>query len=209
VEPAQRIERSIHHREAEDRRAQLAGAEQRLLDGDLVVVVVDPPEELPQRFDLLRRIRLQLRAQRRLLGERQRLEGPRLEPVEHAARAIDIHAAERDHVPRPSARQLDQLARLRPGAEHEVDDDLRTERPQRVAALGEALAIAGDRHVRPVELGRSAVKDRELVAAPREVRREEPADETRAADEEDLHGATFASASSASVPVAMSWRRAR
>jgi hypothetical protein len=63
-EATERIARPVHHREADDRAGQIRRAHHRALDGDLVVLLVEPPEHLLEHLHLRRRIRLKPRAQR-------------------------------------------------------------------------------------------------------------------------------------------------
>jgi hypothetical protein len=47
-----------------------------------------------------------------------------LQAVRDAARAIDVHAANRDDAPRAPAKDVHQVAALPSGTEHHVDDDV-------------------------------------------------------------------------------------
>ena len=61
-EAVQGIAGPVNHRQPKHGRRLRVVAEDRALDRDLVVLVVEPPEELLQHLDLRRWIRLQLRA---------------------------------------------------------------------------------------------------------------------------------------------------
>jgi hypothetical protein len=104
--------RTIHHRQAKDRAWQLGVTEDGPFHGNLVVVVVEPAEHVLKERNLRRRIRRVLRAERRVFRERYRLERALLEPMEHAARTVDVHAAERDDACRDPAHDGHELLRL-------------------------------------------------------------------------------------------------
>ena len=108
----------------------------------------------------------------------------RLGSVQDAARAVDVAAAERDNAEGRATEQAHQIARLRAGAENQIDDDVRRRRAQRPGMLAERPPIADDL----VGCGRrAAVKDHDVVALPLQRTRDVRADEAAAADKEDTH----------------------
>ena len=65
VEPPERVAGAVHHRQAEDRPGQVRVTEDRPLHGDLVVLVVQPTEDLLEHLDLCGRVGLEPRAEGR------------------------------------------------------------------------------------------------------------------------------------------------
>ena len=155
---------------------------------DMARKAVAKVQDLLQRLHLRRRIRLQLRAQRRcLLPERQRLERSFLESVRDAARAIDVHAAQRDHASRMPAKDVHQLACLPSGTQHHVDDDVRCKRAKGICRFGQPPAIADNlscarRHCCPPPM-----KHSDVVVAMNQLAGDMRADETRSADNQYVH----------------------
>ena len=140
----QRVARPVDHRKAKDRRCQGGRVEQRALDRNLVIVVGHPTKDSAQCLEDGRRIGREFRAERRLLAEWNGFERALLETVEHAARAVDVHAAQGHDARRDVAKHIDELASLAARAQHEVDDDVGSKCTDCRGRFVKPVPIAGD-----------------------------------------------------------------
>src|SRR5262245_59749682 len=107
--------------------------------------------------------------------------------MEHAARAVDVHAADGDDAPRIAAKRREERARLRLGAQDRVDDDIRRIRAERrdevreLAPMAWKVTNAGGRR-------RYAAEYRDGVSEALELVHDSGADERSAsADDKDAH----------------------
>ena len=135
----------------------------------LVVVGSQPAEHRLEPRQLRGRIGLRRRARRRLLGQRHRFERSVVEAVQHARRAVDVAARERDDARRAAAEHGEPRARLRAGADDDVDDDVGFDGAEGRGRSGELAMIAGDVAV--------AGERDDLVTELRELRDERRSDE--------------------------------
>jgi hypothetical protein len=189
MEAMKTVARAVHHRQAEDRAGQLRVAEDLLFDRDLVVVFVEPAEHLLEYPYLFGRIGLQLRPEARRFGERQRLELAWLETVKHPARAVHVHAAQREHASRDAAKQGHQLLRLPARAQDEVDDHLGPEGAEIGAEVGQVPPITNELTDAGRQLRRvgTAMEDRDVMTTADEAPDERRSDEPGATDDQDPH----------------------
>ena len=110
--------------------------------------------------------------------------------MQHAARAIDIAAAERDDAAGRAAEDAEELARLTAGAEDQVDDDVRLNRAKLAGVVAKLLPIAQDDWrlgTWNLELRTPAMEQNHLVSGVFERRRDVRPDKPRAADEQQPH----------------------
>ena len=181
----QRIARPVHHRQAQNRPGQIGIAEDLALDRDLVVLLVEPPEHLLEHLHALGRVGLKDRAQRRRFGEGHGLERSRFGAVKNAARAVHVATAQRDNAAARSAKDRHQCARLRAGAQNQIDDDVGRGRAKCGRMVGQLAAVSKNlarrRHL-------ASMKDHDLVAEAIERARDVRTDEAAATDEKYAHG---------------------
>ena len=104
--------------------------------------------------------------------------------MQDAARPVHVAAAERDDAARRAMKQAHQLARLRAGAENQIDDDDRSRRAQRVGMIPELPPVPDDLVFRT---RCAAVKDDDIVPLPFQCARDLRPDETAPTDEKNTH----------------------
>ena len=197
VKATERIARSVHHRQPQHRSGQRRVAHDLVLDRDLVVLVVDPRIELLHHPELCRRIRMQLSSQRRGFRQRNRLQRPGLEAMQHGAGAVHVRAAQRDDPSGRAAEDGHHIARLAAGAEDQVDDDVRLQRAQHAGVRRQLSAIADDL-ARAGYRSRASVEDRQIGRGPRRAApqlNDVTADEAGSTDQENAHASALRSSS--------------
>jgi hypothetical protein len=109
--------------------------------------------------------------------------------VEDATRAIDVHAADRDHAAGPSAEEVHERRRLAARAQDDVEDDLGRERVEIGSVRVELTPIALDvlDAFRELNGVRAAMEHRDLVAACHQGTDDVRSDESCPADDKNFH----------------------
>ena len=133
-------------------------------------------------------VRLEPGADRGGLGERQRFERARLGAVEHAARPVDVHAADGHDAFGVAAEDVQQHLGLPAGAEDHVDYGVRRKRAELRGRVGQSIPFRGDlRHPWQVVWVAAAVDNGDLVAEPQKLIDDEPSNEPCSTDHEHAH----------------------
>jgi len=109
--------------------------------------------------------------------------------MKDATRAIDVHAADRDHSAPPSAEEVHQSRRLPARAQDDVEDDLGRERIEDGSVRIELTPIALDvlDAFRELNGVRAAMEHRNLMAARHQAPDDVRSDESGPADDENVH----------------------
>jgi hypothetical protein len=184
-----RIAWPVDHRQPQHCPREFGVAQDSALHRDLVVLLVQPREDLLHHPHLRHRIRVQLRAKRGILPQRQWLERVLLAPMHHVHGAVDVHARRDDDATRVAAKDVHERGGLTAGAQDQVDDDVRHEGAECAGAFGQVVSVAanGAGALRKRLRALGPLEHRDVVAAVDEARDDESPDEAGAADNENAH----------------------